>query len=57
MKKSFEEAVPDSALHADDNAQGQRKQKRQVKVLSKSTQRIVSARRVLKHKARDSDQN
>jgi hypothetical protein len=57
MKEGLEEAVPDPALETNDNAKGQRKQKRQVEVLSKSTQGIVSARCVLKYKARDSDQN
>lgn len=57
MKEGFEEILPDSALEANDNAKDQRKQERQVEVLSKSTQGIVSARRVLKYKARDSNQN
>jgi hypothetical protein len=57
VKEGFEEIVPDLRLKADNKAKDQRKQERQVEVLSKSTQGIVSAGRLLKHKARDSDQN
>jgi hypothetical protein len=57
VKEGFEEVVPDLRLKTNDNDKDQRKQERQAEVLSKSTQGIASAGRLLKHKARDSNQN
>ncbi len=57
MKEGFEEIVADVQLKTNNNAKDQRKQERQAEVLSKSTQGIVSAGRLLKYKARDSNQN